>query len=257
MERSEYLTMAAVEASHWWYGGMRAIVRAVLDGVLEPAQAHRILDAGCGTGGNLAALARYGSVTGIDIAGVALEHARTAGAPLARASVLALPFADHAFDLVTSFEVLYHRAVPIEGIALAEVRRVLRPGGWLVLRLPAFGWLRGRHDVAVHGRRRYTIADAGRMLAGAGLSLERWSYVNALLLPLALAQRLGERWRAAPAAAQSDLTLPPQPINALLRRVLLGEAAWLARGGRFPVGVSLLCLARRGAVGAADPKGAR
>lgn len=257
MERSEYLTMASVEASHWWYSGMRTIVAAVLGGVLEPAHRHRILDAGCGTGGNLAALGRYGSVTGVDIAELALAHARAAGAPLARASVLALPFADRSFDLVTSFEVLYHRAVPLESIALAEVRRVLRPGGWLMLRLPAFGWLRGHHDAAVHGRRRYTIGDARRMLVAAGLSLERWSYVNSVLMPLALAQRLGERWRVAPATAQSDLTLPPTPVNALLQRVLAGEAAWLARGGRFPVGVSLLCLARRGADGVADAKEAR
>jgi SAM-dependent methyltransferase len=128
---------------------------------------------------------------------------------LARATVLALPFVDACFDLVTSFEVLYHRGVPDEGAALRETWRVLRPGGRLLLRLPAFEWLRGRHDSAVHGRRRYTIGDVQTLLRNQGFVIERISYVNTLLLPFPLVQRLIERLLPDTPDEGSDLQLPP------------------------------------------------
>ncbi|HWQ13712.1 MAG TPA: class I SAM-dependent methyltransferase [Roseiflexaceae bacterium] len=246
MERSEYVTMAAVETSHWWYGGMRAIAAALLDEVYGARHDLRILDAGCGTGGNALFLRRYGCVLGVDMAPDALEFGgpRLPGA-LARASVLRLPFADASFDLVTSFEVLYHRGVPDEAPALAEARRVLRPGGRLLVRLPAFELLRGKHDRAVHGRRRYTAAEVREMLAAQGFAVERTSYVNSLLLPLALAQRLLERALPALERAESDLTMPSAALNEALRWPMAAEAAWLARGGSFPAGLSVICRARR------------
>src|ERR1043165_1635025 len=130
MERSEYTMMAAVEGRHWWYGGMRAIAAALLDTVYCGRNDLRILDAGCGTGGNALFLRRYGQVVGIDLAAEALDLGgqRLPGV-LARASVLDIPFADASFDLVTSFDVIYHRAVPDEGRALRETARGLRPGG--------------------------------------------------------------------------------------------------------------------------------
>jgi len=244
MERAEYEVMAAVEARHWWYGGMRSIAATLLDPLYRYRRNLRILDAGCGTGGNAVFLQRYGSVVGIDIAPEAIAYgAEHLPAELARASVLDLPFADRSFDLVTSFDVLYHRAVPDEGAALREVRRVLAPLGRLLIRLPAYEFLRSKHDRAVHTRRRYTQGDVRRLLSEAGFYVERCSYVNALLFPLPLAQRLVER--AAPAAerADSDLTLPPAPLNGALRWPMALESAWLAAGGSFPFGLSIVALA--------------
>jgi SAM-dependent methyltransferase len=245
MERSEYVTMAAVEASHWWYGGMRAIAAALLDEVYAGRDNLRVLDAGCGTGGNALLLRRYGRVTGVDIAPEALElgSPRLPGA-LARGSVLSLPFADASFDLVTSFEVLYHRAVPDEAPALAEARRVLRPGGRLLIRLPAFELLRGKHDRLVHGRRRYTAADMRALLTPHGFAVERLSYANSLLMPLALAQRGLERILPAVEHDESDLVLPSPLVNEALRWPMAAEAAWLARGGSLPAGVSVICRAK-------------
>src|SRR3954468_14211739 len=115
MERAQYLVMAAVEGRHWWYGGMRAISASILNLVYAGRRDLAILDAGCGSGGNLRFLRRYGSVIGVDLAAEALALGReNAPSDLARASVLQLPFAEASFDLVTSFEVLYHRAVPDE-----------------------------------------------------------------------------------------------------------------------------------------------
>lgn len=246
MERSEYTVMAAVEDRHWWYGGMRAIAAALLDEVYRGRRDLRILDAGCGTGGNARFLRRYGQVVGIDLAAEALELGgeRLPGV-LARGSVLAIPFADASFDLATSFDVLYHRAVPDESQALRETRRVLRPGGRLLIRLPAYEFLRSKHDRAVHTRRRYTAGQARALLGANGFAVERCSYVNSLLFPLPLAQRLIERALPALERAESDLTLPSPLLNEALRWPLVAEAAWLAHGRSFPAGLSIMCLACR------------
>ena len=248
MEKNEYTVMAAVEDRHWWYGGMRAVASALLDEVYAGRRDLDILDAGCGTGANVRFLSRYGSVVGIDLAPEALElaGAHTPGV-LARGSVLQLPYRDGAFDLVTSFEVLYHRAVPDERPALREVRRVLRPRGRLLLRLPAFELLRGHHDEAVHGRRRYTAADVRALLEPEGFAVERLSYCNSLLLPLPLAQRLVERLAGSHHAQEhtSDLAMLPGPLNELMRWPMAAEAAWLARGHSFPAGLSVICRAVR------------
>src|SRR5689334_22229067 len=193
MERAEYLMMAAVEGYHWWYGGMRAITASMLDSVYLGRHDLHMLDAGCGSGGNLRFLQRYGSVIGIDLAAEALALGRKSlQSDVARASVLAMPFADASFDLVTSFDVLYHRAVPDERAALSEVWRVLRPGGRLLLRLPAYQFLLRRHDREVHTRRRYTAGHVRALLQSSGMAIERCSYANTVLFPMAVAQQLAE-----------------------------------------------------------------
>ncbi len=238
--------MAAVEDRHWWYGGMRAIAAALLDGAYRGRTGLSILDAGCGTGGNALFLRRYGTVVGIDLAADAtdLGGQRLPGV-LARGSVIELPFADASFDLVTSFDVLYHRAVPDERGALRETARVLRPGGRLLIRLPAYEFLRSKHDRAVHTRRRYTAAATRALLVAGGFTVERCSYINSLLFPLPLAQRLVERMLPKLERHDSDLELPAKLVNEALRWPLAAEAAWLARGGSFPAGLSIVCLARR------------
>lgn len=237
--------MAAVESRHWWYGGMRVIAAAMIGEAYGGQHALRILDAGCGTGGNLAFLRRYGYVVGLDLAADALAVSATRlPGRLARGSVLALPFSDASFDLVTSFDVLYHRAVPDEGQALRETRRVLRPGGRLLIRLPAYEFLRSKHDRAVHTRRRYTIGEVRALLRDQGFRVERCSYVNSLLFPLPLAQRLLERVWPGLERASSDLSMPAPLLNWALGWPLAAEAAWIARGGAFPAGLSIICLAQ-------------
>jgi SAM-dependent methyltransferase len=246
MERAEYLVMAEVEGYHWWYGGMRAITASMLDSAYAGRRDLQILDAGCGSGGNLRFLRRYGSVIGIDLAAeaLALGHSNLPG-DLAQASVLAIPFVDASFTLVTSFEVLYNRAVPDEQAALREAWRVLRPGGRLLLRLPAYQFLLRRHDREVHTRRRYTAGHVRALLRSSGFAIERCSYINTVLFPMAVAQQLAERALPRYAPHGSNLVPPTAALNEALRWPLAAEAAWIARGRSFPFGLSIMCLARK------------
>ncbi len=236
--------MAAVELQHWWYGGMRAINAAMLDRVFGGRRDLRILDAGCGTGGDALFLRRYGTVVGLDLATAALALARgRIPGWLARGSVLQLPFADHSFDLVTSFDVLYHRAVIDERQALAEMRRVLRRDGRLLIRLPAYEWLRSRHDRQVHTRHRYTAGEVARLLHENGFTVEQLTYALTLLFPISAAVRLLERVLPEPQTA-SAIELPSRPVNAALRLPMMLEAAYIGHGGKWPFGLSIVALAR-------------
>ncbi len=245
MELAEYDRIAQLEERHWWYRGMRDIAggwlqRWVWPGVAPTGRRPQVLDAGCGPGGGLRWLAPHGRVTGIDFHPLALRYAVRTGHPLARASVLALPFAAGVFDAVTCFDVLYHAAVTDDGQALRELGRVLRPGGWLLVRVPAYDWLRGAHDRQVHTRERYTAGGLGHKLAAAGLAMRRLSYAGLSLLPPALLRR----WLQGQGETQSDVTLPHPALNRLLHGLLRAEGWWLRRA-TLPAGLSVLALAQQ------------
>ncbi|MCL6646805.1 MAG: class I SAM-dependent methyltransferase [Chloroflexi bacterium] len=244
MKLGEYRRMYELEDQFWWYAGMRRAVAALLDASLPPQPARRILDAGCGTGKNLEFLRRYGCPVGIDLAAEALQLARCRnGGPLVRASITALPFPDSTFDLVTSFEVIYHLAVSDDRLALAELARVTRLGGWVLVRVPAYDWLRGRHDRAVHTRHRYIRGELVAKLAAVGLRVRRASYLNSVLFPVAAAKRVYESL-AAPQSSDSDLQPVAPALNQLLTAVLAAEGQLLRRWS-LPFGLSVIALASK------------
>lgn len=242
MNPEEYAIMYQVEDHHWWYRGMARITRAVLDRWYRPGAGLRILDAGCGTGGAMSSYLRdYGEVTGFDFAEEALRFCQRRGAlRLARASVTEIPFADGSFDLVVSFDVLCERAVRSDLAALREFYRVLVPGGRVLLRLPAYDWLRGRHDVAVHIQHRYTRGEIARRLREVGFEVEHLSYANMVLFPAALVKRTAERLLSRQ-EGPSDLTVDPGPLNGLLKAVLSAEAPLVARCG-LPFGLTVVAV---------------
>jgi SAM-dependent methyltransferase len=240
VEPSEYDHIARLESQHWWYVGMRQIAEGIVRRIGLPPQAQ-ILDAGCGTGGGLRWLASIGRPTGIDFHPLAVQYAIQKSARVARASVQAVPFPSEAFDCVTSFEVLYHRAVADDGAALCELARVLRPGGWLLVRVPAHDWLRGAHDRQVHTRHRYSARELREKIERAGLKVKRLTPVGMVLFPLAVLRRLAQRDLR---QAQTDVTLPSPLLNQLLTRLLAAEGRWLRRFN-LPFGLSLLALAQK------------
>jgi SAM-dependent methyltransferase len=187
-------------------------------------------------------------VVGVDLAWEALQPARSRGlSALARGSIERLPFGDETFDAATSFEVVYHLGVGSDTSALAEIRRVLKRGGLLLLRVPAHDWLRGEHDRLVHTRHRYTRTEVATKLRAAGFSIERLSWANTVLFPPAVAKRLLER--STPDAAESkdaepDLWQPPEPLNSLLENAVAVESLAIPRGLPLPFGLSVLAVAR-------------
>ena len=242
MEPSEYDVLAALEDHHWWYVGMAAISRVLLRPVLPPPPL-RLLDAGCGTGGAGRWLSEFGEVTGADLHPRALALARSKGRRrLVRADVSALPFASGSFDAVASLDVLYHADVPDEAAALNECARVLKPMGWLLLRVPAYPWLLGSHDRIVHTRRRYRRSEVAGLLGRSGFRILRLTHANSLLFAPAAAVRLWKRLTGAPPS--SDLRPLPRWLNAILAGLLAWEGT-LLRVMNLPFGLSILVLAAR------------
>lgn len=202
-----------------------------------------MLDAGCGCGGTTCALDALGSAVGIDLHPRALALAARRGPlRLTRASVASLPFRDDCFDAVVSVDLLYHRAVPDDAAALGEIARVVRPGGAVLLWLPAYEWLRSSHDAAVHTARRYRRAEVRRLAERAGLAVEKLTGAHAALLPLAIARR----WLDAGGAGERRLGLQtgPRALGALLAGVLATEEIVLRRLS-LPFGLSFFARLRR------------
>lgn len=244
MEKEEYRRLYELEDRLWWFVGMRHITLTLIDRFLDGSEDLLILDAGCGTGGMLPYLGRFGTRLGIDISDEALQFARLREKePLARASVSNLPFTAHSFDLVTSFDVIYHRAVANDGIALAEMARVLRPSGSLLIRVPAYNWMRSAHDDAVHTGRRYTRRGLDKKLRSAGLRPRFLTYANTLLFPIAVAYRfLG---KLQPHRRNGSDVGPMIPsLNRWFGAALKLEAGILRRS-RLPFGLSLIALAQK------------
>jgi SAM-dependent methyltransferase len=241
MREEEYGRMRVLEDDHWWYRGLRDLV---CDRIGE---AGRILDAGCGTGGMLARLAGRDAV-GVDISGTALSLARERGlGRLVRASACSLPFRDDAFDVVLSLDVIYHRSVPGDRLAVAECARVVRPGGIVAIHAPAYRCLAGRHDRAVHGVRRYTRGEVEELVLDAGLVPLELTYRNLPVLPLAAAIRLLQGKEDEGSTARepsSDLRPLPSILNAAAARVARAENAFLRRFS-LPAGLSVWCVAQK------------
>jgi SAM-dependent methyltransferase len=249
MDPDELALMRAAEDGHWWYRGLRGIVRLHWDRHVDPAQRRRrprLLDVGCGAGGNLAALARAAEPFGIDASPAAVALCRARGLhATAVATAAALPFADAAFDVVLCCDVLGHRSLPDRRAPLAEIARVLRPGvGLLLLNLPAYQALLSPHDAAYGQDRRFTRAEASGLLAGAGLEVVSATHWNALLLPAAAAARLWRRVGGDRGRPGSDLARraggPPG-----LGAAALGLERLVLRLAPLPAGLSVFLVARR------------
>jgi SAM-dependent methyltransferase len=254
MNDSEYRIMREVEDAFWWYVTLHRAVVVEVREAMAGRLGGRVLDAGCGTGGMLERLrqAEPGwSCCGLDFSEGALRHARARGLEeLLEGRVDALPFKDASFDVVVSLDVLYFSGVD-EARAMQEFSRVLKPGGVLVLNLPAFEALRGEHDAAVNGVRRYTPGRVEALLAGAGLETGRvWCWNFWLFLPILLWRQLGRvrlagrSGKGRAAGAKSDLKLLPGPLNALLMAVARVDFR-ICRALRWRLGTSVFAVGRK------------
>ena len=235
------------EQLHFWFRGFRSFVRPLIVRALEGRRAPRILDCGCGTGANLRMLGEYGEGYGFDITWRGLELARGYGPlRLVQASITDIPFASSLFDLVTAFDVLYALDDAQEEVAIREMYRIVKPGGWVIVNVAALNVLRGSHSVFGGEVRRSTRGRLHAILARAGFEIERLTFTNFSLFPLMLVVRVAQRaiGLPTPEEAGGDIAVPSAPVNAVLSSLLWLESRAL-RVVNMPVGSSLLCLARR------------
>lgn len=245
MEVEEYARIAAVEDAHWWYRNTRALVADLLGDRLTSGL--RILDAGCGPGGNGAWLARHGAVVGVDLSpdALAFVRKRRPGTLPVRGSLTALPIASCAIDVAIAVTVLY--AVDDDVAAVQELARVLRPGGAIVLVEPAFDALRRGHDDVVHGRRRYRRRRLGALVAAAGLRTVRATYAYSFLAPPAAALGAWDRLRrsSGPVGAPPDGSdVDRRTLDRTFAPLAATERRWL-RTHDVVVGTSLFLLATK------------
>lgn len=250
MEPREYQAHFELEEQHWWFKSRRRMAFRLLARVLPKDGSLRILDAGCGTGINVAGMARFGRVFGCDFAPEALAFCRLRGLTgLVRADVNRLPCREGAFDLVTLFDVLYHQAITDDSAVLRDAARTLKPGGLVMITDSAFAFLRGPHDAAMQGARRYTLKEMTAKCEAAGLEPVHATYFYKSTFPAVYLKRRAERRRAArhpETVLTSDLAPASRPVNAILSAVLNLEGRW-ASCRRLPFGSSVVVLARKGA----------
>jgi SAM-dependent methyltransferase len=245
MEPEEYALISVVESGHWWYKGLRNHVLMKLDGLVETNA--RILDAGCGTGGIIAAINDQfpeAETVGIDISPIAIGHAKVkAAGHIAQGSVNSLPFFDEIFDLILSLDVIYHAAVD-DRKSVQEFMRVAKPGGLVVIHVPAYEWLRSDHDIVVHTARRYTVSRLRKLFGEAGFGSVECGYRNSLLFPVMVAQRLLSK--AIKSSSPRSAVVRHSKVTNTFLSILVSTESKLARHGvRFSAGGSVFAIFRK------------
>lgn len=244
MHRPEYEASYTLEDTHWWFVSRRQLTASLIEKWITFNSEANILDIGCGTGGNLQLLAQYGKATGLDLSPIALDFARRRQLPqLMQGSVLRLPYANDSFELVTTFDVLYHRWIIDDNCAIREIYRVLQPGGWFLITDSALPMLWSSHDEIYLARERYTMSDLRAKLNSVGFEVQICSYSNMLLFPIFLFVRLV--MDRLPSNNDTRHGVFPDWLNGLLTRIRGLETIWLRRGGTLPIGSSVISLSQK------------
>jgi SAM-dependent methyltransferase len=249
MNRGFYRQTSLIEDEHWWFVHRRRLAADLLT-----ERAGDALDLGCGTGGNLPFLADHCTeIVGLDRSEYALELARAksgrAKLLLGDANRLGGMFRESSFDLITAFNLLYHRWIEDEAKTVEQISRLLRPGGRLLLTEPAFDILRRRHDIVDFGLRRYRRKALSELVSRSGLEVRRATYFNSIAfapaLLRAMAERLLGRMRPAPGEDEevAEMQLPPAPLNRALLGISSLEALWIRTFGSMPLGAGILLFA--------------
>jgi SAM-dependent methyltransferase len=239
MERIVYDRMAELDSRHWWYRARRDILATLIARKLKLPATPRILEIGCGTGHNLEMLQRFGTADGIEIDPAARSlAAERLGRAIGDSPLPALTgVEDGAYDLVAILDVLEH--VEEDREALESIARKLKPGGRILITVPAHPWMWSAHDEVNHHKRRYTKKTIRAAVADAGLKLELLTYFNSLLFPVAAAARLASR--AAGKKGSDDDSMPPAALNRMLEGIFRAERYAIGRLP-FPLGVSLAAI---------------
>lgn len=238
MEPHAYEAMARIEGEHWWFVGRRAILRSLIQDRVRPPENARILEAGCGTGGNLELLSDFGQLEAFEYDGNAraISIARSV-APVKEGRLPdGIDHIEGSFDLIALLDVLEHLEYDAESLRTLASR--LSPSGKIILTVPAIEWLWSQHDVVHHHHRRYSRRSLARTIGEAGLEVEYMSHFNSILLPAAIVQRFAARF----SSDGPDLDIvPARPVNTLLTTIFAAERGIL-KMMRLPAGLSLCAI---------------
>ncbi len=242
MEQHTYAIMNRVEDSHWWYVGRRAILEEFLRQIIQNPKSQipnpKILDVGCGTGGNLEMLANFGAAEGVDVSDDALEFCQSKGLTVHKGLAENLPFADETFDVVTALDVVEHLDDDVAG--LKEMHRVLKAGGKTLIFVPAFMWLWGVQDDVSNHRIRYTKKQITERLQSAGFEIERATYANwTFFAPILGGRTLMKITGIRP---ESENNVNVSALNGVFGKLFGAERFWL-KNFDFPFGVSIVVVA--------------
>ena len=244
MQAHHYPIVYQVEETHWWYVGRRQIIESLIERICSTIKSAnpRILDVGCGTGANLKMLGKYRNAEGVDVSQQAVEFCHDRGLECVKLGAIEhLPYDNESFDIVTALDVIEHLDDDVAG--LREIRRVLRPGGYVLVFVPAFMFLWGVQDDVSNHRRRYTMTGLLAAMKNAGFSVDWSSYSNISFFLPVLTVRTFMRWLALRADTEYGINIP------LLNRPfsqLFGAERFVFTRGKLPFGVSAVCIARKG-----------
>jgi len=239
MERVVYQQMAELDDRHWWYCARRDIIADLIRREARPPADAAVLEIGCGTGHNLAMLAGFGHVDGLELD----DEARALSEKRLGRSVMRSPLPelaevrDRHYDLVGAFDVIEH--IDDDAAALGSIATKLKPGGKFVMTVPAHQWMWTAHDVVNHHKRRYSKGRLKALIERSPMKLDKIGYFNSLLFPLAVAERAASKLRG---REDADVKLPPAPLNAALEAIFRAERYLV---GRLPLppGLSLFAVA--------------
>ena len=242
MEPEVYARMAELEQDHWWFVARRAILVEVLTRLVDLPPTARVLEAGCGTGGNLVMLSRFGEVCAFEPTAQARRMARGKGAFDVREGRLPdeIPFEPGGFDLVAALDVLEHVDEDLE--SMRALSNQLRPGGWALITVPAFSFLWSEHDARHRHKRRYGRDELVERIMAAGLSPVFVTFFNSFLFPVIAGIRLVKN--ALRITDVEDDKMPAPLVNRALNSVFASERHLVGRVP-LPMGVSLLVIARK------------
>jgi len=241
MNSEIYRQMARIEDSHWWFTGRRYIVSKALERLVKLKSGASILDAGCGTGGNLKLLQRFGNVVGMEMnQDAALIAGEKVPVPVVQGKLpYQTPFPEQCFNLIMLLDVLEHIEEDTE--ALKVLWRMLKPGGYILITVPAFSALWSKHDEIHHHQRRYSAAEVSRKMAESGFKPLYVSYYNFLLFHLIAPARI-LKTTFKPDKKYRDLNMPSYFINNMLKNIFSLEGSLIGRV-IFPWGVSIIACA--------------
>jgi 2-polyprenyl-3-methyl-5-hydroxy-6-metoxy-1,4-benzoquinol methylase len=244
MDAKLYDELYRVEQTHWWFQARRHIVWSLVRRYVDASTTSRlrICELGCGTGGNLAPVAKQHDVIGVECSPQAIEYARSRlGNRVIRGSLPGdVPLPPNSFDVVLLTDVLEH--IQDDAASARTALQLLRPGGIVVATVPAYQWLYSPRDAHHHHFRRYSKQRFRTLWTATNVQTLLISHYNSLLFPPAAAVRLASRIRPE-RKAQGDLHIPPRQLNGLLARIMRSEANMLGRLP-MPFGLSLVAVAR-------------